>query len=98
MVVVMSDFHIGSVPLHIWRKKRSCPKCGNQLKVVTEERAVGAPAADGRRRTFGMKSYETRFVCSICRLKYTDKDLKLIEIKSKKRENMSIDDTGVEKK
>lgn len=86
MVVVMSNYYSDKASVHKGLYNRSCPKCGSPLKVVTEEKIVSATGLINNSELMSandMKVYKTRFVCPICRLKYTDQDLRRIEKQNK---------------
>lgn len=72
----MSKIYSSKIPIHNVRNNRNCPKCGNTMKVITEEKSV----AGGRKLSISdMKIYNTKFFCPLCRLKYTEQDLIRIE-------------------
>lgn len=71
----MSRFHMGSLSIHKKHENRRCPKCGGQLKVVTQQRSIGETQNGSFKSAPGMKVYETRFVCPVCRLRYSEQDL-----------------------
>jgi ribosomal protein S27AE len=86
MAVVMSSYNSDKESVHRGQNYRSCPKCGGPLKAVTEEKTVGTAEIPYKTEFVSvnsMKVYKTRFICPICRLKYTDQDLRRIEKHSK---------------
>lgn len=78
----MERIYSRKISLHNVRKERNCPKCGNPMKLVTEEKSM---AGGGTASLSNVKSYQSKFYCSFCRLKYTGQDLIRIEKQSKNK-------------
>lgn len=74
------------------RKNHLCPKCNEPLKAVTVGNVVNSGMTDKKGRfplngsnLYGsVKSYNTEYQCSNCRLRYSLDDLKKIEQSYKK--------------